>query len=782
MMLSPLLDNIPDELKKIPQWVNWRLVTRSGDKPTKPPYQPDGKMAKTSDRSTWSTFSVVADAAPNFSGVGFVLTQDNGVVALDFDKCHCPAYNLTMPDVTEHIRRIDSYAEYSPSKRGFRVFLRATMPVDGQRNGNTEAYQAGRYVTVTGHMLAGSPRTIEHRQEALDAFMAEAFQGPEKAQEPLKTPKASNTSNSWPEVKEKAFASKHGEEVRRLWDGDFSAYPSQSEADLALCHHLAYWLSGDAVKIDSAFRASGLMRNKWDVKHHGGARTYGEATIQKAIVGCTSFFTGHTQKEPEAWPEPIPLSDYSRLPVFPVDAVPGVCGEMVQMLADSCQVDAGLPGCMMLAALSASIGAPVQVVLVSHIEEAAVLYILPVIGSGNRKSEVVKQIAAPLYAFQKARHEAMLPKIRAAEGHMKVLEKRLDRLQKDAASKDDVNERNALVTLCDEVMREMAAHPVPVKPVYLVDDISPEKLGVVMAENGERCAVLSAEGELFKMLAGRYTKGGANIGLVLKAHSGEAWASGRIGRESQEMMNPGLTLGLAVQPDVLEEIGKNSEFRGRGLSARFLYSWCQSRAGYRTLQPSSVSEIVRQDYHRLMTSLMAVEGRHELRLAHNAQALWNDFYNDVELLLRPGNELEHLVDWGSKLPGAVARIAGLLHFAEHGPDGIGKSISGDTVGKACYLGAYFIEHAKASFGIMKEDARLTVARKILSYIKRCSPARFRGSELFNHTSCASMDEIQSGLDALLERGYIREADKKATTGRGRPAQEYDVNPKLISNW
>lgn len=248
------------------------------------------------------------------------------------------------------------------------------------------------------------------------------------------------------------------------------------------------------------------------------------------------------------------------------------------------------------------------------------------------------------------------------------------------------------------------------------------------------------------------------------------------------MDHPALTLGLLVQPSVLEEIGRNSQFRDRGLSARFLYSWCQSRAGYRIRQTSPVSAIVKDAYHGLIVSLMAVEGKHELRMSPEGHELWNGFSDEVELLLRPGAELEHLVDWGSKHAGNVARISGLLHLAEYGPSGIGKPIFGDSVAKACLLGTYYLEHAKASFGIMKEDARLTVARKILSYLTRCKPERFKGRDLFDHTNCASMDEITPGIIALIERGYLREVNGAAITGRGRPAAiTYEVNPKVFSN-
>ena len=94
-----------------------------------------------------------------------------------------------------------------------------------------------------------------------------------------------------------------------------------------------------------------------------------------------------------------------------------------------------------------------------------------------------------------------------------------------------------------------------------------------------------------------------------------------------------------------------------------------------------------------------------MTLTPEAQALWNGFYADVELLLRPGADLHHLIDWGSKLPGAVARLAGNLHFAKHGGEGVGKPISFDSMRLACIIGGFFIEHAKAAFGMMKEGDR-----------------------------------------------------------------------------
>lgn len=485
---------------------------------------------------------------------------------------------------------------------------------------------------------------------------------------------------------------------------------------------------------------------------------------------------------PATWPEPIPFNDYTLLPSFPDEAIPGPCGRMVKELALSCQVDAGLPGSQMLAVLSTAIGARSRITLDSHTEQGN-LFFLSAIGSGNRKSETNGQLTSPLHVHQKARQDATSPIIREAENKMRILEKRLEKLEKEAANKDDPDERDMLIRDCREVLKEMEENPVPPRPTYLVDDITPERLGSLMADNDERAAILSAEGGFFKILGGLYIKGqAANIDLILKAHAGDAWSSDRVGREGKAMEHPALTLGLLIQPDVLEEIGRNSEFRGRGLSARFLYAWCQSKAGYRTRQASPVSATVRDAYHRLIESLMAVEGKHDLRLSPDAQAVWNEFSDDVEKLLRPGADLEHLIDWGSKLAGAVARISGLLHFAEHGPDGIGKPISPESMSRACYLGAYYIEHAKASFNVMKEDVRLTAARKILDYIKRHKPEKFKGRDVIRSTAFETMAEVNPGLMILMERGYISPSNRKQEKIMGRPESDaYWVNPNLYQN-
>lgn len=91
---------------------------------------------------------------------------------------------------------------------------------------------------------------------------------------------------------DKMLDSQSGGKILRLFKGDWSDYPSQSEADQALCNHLAFWTGNNSAQIDRIFRTSGLMREKWDKKHFGDGRTYGHATIEKAIASTSETYTG----------------------------------------------------------------------------------------------------------------------------------------------------------------------------------------------------------------------------------------------------------------------------------------------------------------------------------------------------------------------------------------------------------------------------------------------------------------------------------------------------------
>ena len=99
-------------------------------------------------------------------------------------------------------------------------------------------------------------------------------------------------------------------------------------------------------------------------------------------------------------------------------------------------------------------------------------------------------------------------------------------------------------------------------PRLTADDVVPEQAATIMADQGGRLAILSAEGTFFSILMGRYTSGLPNLELVLKAHAGDRVQVDRRGR-AELIERPALTIATTVQPTVLREMAAKPAMRER---------------------------------------------------------------------------------------------------------------------------------------------------------------------------------------------------------------------------
>jgi hypothetical protein len=166
------------ELAAIPRWVCWKAVKRDS-KTTKVPRTPAGRLAKSTDPRTWSTFNECYTAAfvdGRHDGIGFVFTADDDLAGVDLDGCIQDG--SLEPWAAEIVSGMASYAEISPSGTGVKLFVRAKLPEFGRRNGRLEVYGAKRFFTVTGQHLAGAPEQINGAQAALDRLWAQHFSKP----------------------------------------------------------------------------------------------------------------------------------------------------------------------------------------------------------------------------------------------------------------------------------------------------------------------------------------------------------------------------------------------------------------------------------------------------------------------------------------------------------------------------------------------------------------------------------------------------------------------------
>jgi hypothetical protein len=322
---------------------------------------------------------------------------------------------------------------------------------------------------------------------------------------------------------------------------------------------------------------------------------------------------------------------------------------------------------------------------------------------------------------------------------------------------------------------------VPVRPRLIADDVTPEAAASLLAEQRGRLGVLSAEGGIFHILAGRYSSAGPSLEVFLKGHAGDMLRVDRKGRAPEHIPSPALTVGLTVQPEVIKAIAGMPGFRGRGLLARILYSLPENTVGRRRVGVPAPAAEVAADYETNLGELVAL--LHEwtdpavLTLTREAAELILDAERRLEPRLAPHADLGHIADWASKLIGATARIAGLLHLAEH-RGGVGLAVTGDTMAAAIRVGEYFTGHALAVFDAMGADPAVEDARVVLDWIERTCVEEFtrrdaqRGCRRFRKVS-----DLEPALEVLEDHGFIR-GHETVPDGGGPRSRTFEVNPHL----
>lgn len=284
---------IPEELTALPQWVVFRLEAGEDGKSTKRPYQPKntGLLASSTNPATWGTFEQACEAVErnqSLGGVGFVFTPADPYCGIDLD--HCIRNGRVNAKARQIIDRLFSYSEVSVSGDGVHVIVKARVP-RGRKQGGLEMYSSGRYFTMTGNHLGGSPPEVFERQAEVDALYEEFF-AEEERQESAPLPPVVPVAGDDHALLQKAFGwVSIGNKIRSLYmDGNKVEYGGDdSAADLALCNYLAFLTGRDPVRIDRMFRASALYRHKWDEQR--GELTYGQMTVQKAIASTKEVYS-----------------------------------------------------------------------------------------------------------------------------------------------------------------------------------------------------------------------------------------------------------------------------------------------------------------------------------------------------------------------------------------------------------------------------------------------------------------------------------------------------------
>lgn len=484
------------------------------------------------------------------------------------------------------------------------------------------------------------------------------------------------------------------------------------------------------------------------------------------------------------WDPPLPLASSPRLPVFPVDALPMWMSDQVAAVAEATQTPPDLAGCIGLAALSTAAGGRAMARIRPGWSEPVNIYTVVVMEPSERKSPVFTAMVRPIYELEAALRAEAKERIEEARVHQRAADSVRAQAEKKAEAVKGEDRDEAIAAAVDAAI-QAAALTVPVEPKLVVDDITTERVAGVLSDQGGRLAVLSDEGSVFGNIAGRYSSGQANTAVFLKGYTGTQLRVDRQGRPAELVEAPALTLGLTVQPAVIAELGQTAMLRGSGFLARILYSLPTSMVGRRKTRPpavpAAVSELYNTRLHTIAHNLHERTDPAEFTFTEQADDLMAELQEDTEQRLAPGGEWRHVGDWGGKLCGQTARIAGLLHAAEHPHNPWEHPLSGETFTDAWRIGDYYAHHALAVFDQLGGDPTVDGARRILDWIQRVRPARFTRRDLFtaiDRHRFRKATDLDAPLALLEEHGHLHRQETPTEAGRrGRkPSPTYWTHP------
>ena len=168
-----------------------------------------------------------------------------------------------------------------------------------------------------------------------------------------------------------------------------------------------------------------------------------------------------------------------------------------------------------------------------------------------------------------------------------------------------------------------------------------------------------------------------------------------------------------------------------------------------------------------------------LRFTRSATSAWQEFQNTVEHQMTEEGPLHDLQDWGSKLPGAVTRIAAVLHCSLYAGRCIPAEIDVATMNVAVQLGALLVGHALVAFRTIQKPEKIEHAEKLLSWIVRNWKREFSLRDMFraHQSRFGEVAAMMPIVFLLQDHGYLRLIAKDRKPGR--PSDLYEVNPETF---
>ncbi|MFJ7019668.1 YfjI family protein [Streptomyces sp. NPDC101117] len=493
-----------------------------------------------------------------------------------------------------------------------------------------------------------------------------------------------------------------------------------------------------------------------------------------------------------SWDAPVPI-DRPPVPGFPLLPLGDSLARMVEAVSKATQVAPDLPAMMALPCITAAIGGRAYVRIRPGWSEPVTLWTVGVALPGERKTGVEERLTVPLREEEIRLRAETEPLIEQTKQRRRIAEERLKDAEKAAVK---AKPENAQLAADDAALALRSLQDIgepPALPSLFWGDITPAAMPVKASENAGRGAVLDSEGVFFANVTGRrFGNGSPDTTFALQAYDGKAVPVHRVQRGSTELTAAHLTLGLLVQPVILQGLARSEddEVLHNGFVQRPLYSYPESNLGQRDPRAAvPVPETVEADYSMrikaLVSKLWEAEAPRVLTFTPEANEFMYRFEEHLEPRMGHLGDLRPIMSWASKLPAKLARIAAALTLYDNSD---ATEVTGPYMAAAVSMAPYFIAHARLCLDLMgaNREAQLTPGRDVLAWLrardKPAEPFSLRDAQRGVQKKWAlegGADAIRAAVDHLEDLGWVaRQPADPAREGKpGRkPSPKYDVHP------
>jgi hypothetical protein len=496
-------------------------------------------------------------------------------------------------------------------------------------------------------------------------------------------------------------------------------------------------------------------------------------------------------------PPLVQFADAER-PVFSLDAaIPdGLAAfrEYLSSVATALQVSIEAVAPLAMGVCSLACSRTFEVEPLRGWREPAPLWTVVLLDPGERKSALLAALTEPLHRWQTDERIRLKFELAKHSEARRTLDARLNGLRARIGRAKSC-EVAALEAEAQSIATKLAATPELQAPELVTADATPEAVRDLLARNGEKLGLVSAETDAGQLLGSRYAES-PNLSLFLSAHAGEPAPVHRVGRDIP-LDRPALAFVLCVQPEALADVLRDPAAVGRGLTSRILLIRPVSRMGARELTPAPVPPNLREWWAKAVGGILDIPwpGRvvltadgvtrsesqsRVLTLAPDAHAALCDLRADIESHLTEIGDLRPISGFASKLPGALARLALSMQVLQ---DPGASAIDGPTMRAACAWAPFLIGHFKCAVGAAAESPDLRHGRRLVAALRRHGLELVTAREAFRlidgSKGMEKMSNFAPVAEELVERGYLIPIETEEAQ-RGRPSERYRVHPRVFA--